>query len=105
MTDLENVKRGRNSKARSKSVEREVAHLVGGQRIPDGVGHGDVQNTGCVFECKSHQRPSPKRRLEAWAQAEHAAEVTGKDPALVETYIDGGKRTFWLIVKMEAAEA
>jgi hypothetical protein len=102
MTDPERQKRGRNSKARGKSVERQVAKMLGGQRIPDGVGHGDIQTIGAVYEVKSHMRTSPKELLHAFEQVEEAARITGKDVGgVVNTYVDNGKRVFYLVTKLE----
>lgn len=93
----ENVRRGRNSKARGKSVERQVAERVEGKRIPDGVGYGDVQTVTSVYEVKSWQRPTPQWLQRAWAQALQAAAETGKDPNVVLSTVDGNKRSYWLI--------
>jgi hypothetical protein len=101
MTDAST--RGRQNKNRGKDVERQVAQLVGGQRIPDGVGHGDVQNDGTVFEVKSRRAATPKLISGAWAQAERAAVLTGKDPSVVLAYTPGrGRpREFWILTKLE----
>jgi len=100
MKNPENVRRGRNSKARGKSVERLVAKLVEGKRIPDGTGYGDVQNVGNIYEVKSWQRPTPQWLLKAWGQATDSAAATSKEPYVVLSTVDGGKRRFWKISEL-----
>ena len=100
----ENHRRGRNNKRRGKSIEREVMRLVRtvfqtrAWRNPDnGDQVADVESLDSVYEVKSNQRPTPARRVKAWSQAKEAERQTGKKPYVVETYVDNGKRTFWLI--------
>lgn len=101
----ERVTRGRNSKSRGKAVERMVAKLFGGVRMPDTGAHwADVQTPTAVIEVKSRQVPTPPLIREAWAQACVAALATGKVPIVVLSYVDGGKRTFWQVTKLEAAD-
>ena len=98
--------RGRNSKARGKAVERIVARLYGGQRMPDtGTHWADVQTATAVIEVKSRQAPTPPLIREAWDQAETAARATGKVPLVVLSYVDGGRRVFWELRRVEAIEA
>ena len=103
----ENQRRGRNNKRRGKSIEREVLRLVRAVfqthawRNPDnGDQVADVESRDSVYEVKSNQRPTPARRVKAWSQAKEAERQTGKKPYVVETYIDNGKRTFWLVQKV-----
>ena len=98
----ERQKRGRNSKQRSKAIERDVARLYGGQRIGDTGGHfADVQNLTHVIEVKSRQMATPALIREAWDQAETAAKATGKDPLVVLSYLDHGRRVYWEVRKVE----
>jgi hypothetical protein len=74
--------------------------------VTKGIGDVPVPQVGhplynAVVEVKSHRRASTAERLKAWKQATAAAEETGKHPLVVETFIDGGKRTFWLVQKLE----
>ena len=99
--------RGRNSKRRGKAVEREVLRLVQSiwqstaWRNPDnGDQVADVESEDSVYEVKSNQRTTPARRVKAGSQAKEAERQTGKKPYVVETYIDNGKRTFWLIQEL-----
>ena len=86
----ERSRRGRNNKARGKSVEREVARLVGGKRVPDiGGEFADVQTETAVYEVKSRQSRTPALIAKAWHQATVAAEATGKDPYVVLAYAPG----------------
>lgn len=100
----EHQRRGRNNKRRGKAIEREVLRLVRAVfqthawRNPDnGDQVADVESRDSVYEVKSNQRPTPARRVKAWSQAKEAERQTGKKPYVVETYIDNGKRTFWLV--------
>lgn len=108
---------GRNNKARGKAVEREVARLVDGKRNPDnGAQQGDVYSPlGCLFcldgtyewhkgsvvEVKSRQTASPSLMKRAWSQALAAAEETGREPWMVLSYVDGGRRTYWIVKEMK----
>ncbi len=102
MSDPANVRRGRGNRARGAEVEREVAELYGGWRNIDRGGKwGDVQTEVLVIEVKSRQAATPQLIRTAWAQAIEAAANTGKDPLVVLTYIDGGKRSVWEVKKVE----
>ena len=91
MTDPERQKRGRNSKARGKSVERLWAKMVGGQRIHDGVGYGDVQTETEIWEVKSFQKPRPKWMIHAFEQAADAELITLKHGRVISRWIENGK--------------
>jgi len=102
-----NQRRGRNSKRRGKAIEREVLRLVQAiwqttaWRNPDnGDQVADVESEDSVYEVKSNQRTTPERRVKAWSQAKEAERQTGKKPYVIETYIDNGKRTFWLMQQL-----
>jgi hypothetical protein len=86
----DNVKRGRNSKARGKSVERLWAKMVGGQRIHDGVGYGDVQTETTIWEVKSFQHARPKWMIHAFDQAADAEAITLKDGRVAVRFIENG---------------
>lgn len=97
--------RGRNSKARGKAVERAVAKLYGGQRMPDTGAHwADVQTITACIEVKSSQKTTPALIRGAWDQAETAARATGKEPLVVLSYVDGGRRTYWEVRKLRTEE-
>lgn len=96
--------RGRNAKARGKAVERVVARLYGGTRMPDNGAHwADVQTETAVLEVKSRQTATPALIREAWDQACTAARATGKVPIVVLSFVDGGRRTYWQVTKVEAS--
>ena len=96
--------RGRNSKRRGKSIERVVAAMYGGRRMPDTGEHwADVQTDTAVIEVKSRQSPTPALIREAWGQAATASEATGKVPLVVLSYLDGGKRVYWEVRKIGEA--
>ncbi len=102
MSEPTNVRRGRNNRERGKAVEREVAALYGGWRNIDRGGKwGDVQTETQVIEVKGRQTSTPKLIAGAWDQATEAAENTGKDPLVVLTYIDGGKRSVWEVKRVQ----
>ncbi len=93
--------RGRNNKARGKAIERTVAALVGGQRVPDSGGMAaDVETEKVVYEVKSRQSPPWALWQRAWGQARHAAEKTGKEPRLVLSFIEKQKRTYYEIRRL-----
>lgn len=95
--------RGRNSKARGKAVERVVARLYGGTRMPDTGAHwADVQTTTACIEVKSRQTATPALIREAWDQACVAARATGKEPIVVLSFIDAGRRVYWEVRKIES---
>lgn len=99
----EHIQRGRNNKLRGKSVEREVAKLVGGRRNPDnGEKQFDVQTDSSGYEVKSRRSATPRLIAGAWEQAAHAAEQTGLDPYVVLAYTPGAghPREFWLVKKL-----
>jgi hypothetical protein len=70
---------------------------IGDLPVPS-VGHWAF---GSVVEVKSSKTTTPARRRKAWEQATGAAKETGKRPLIVETYVDGGKRTFWLVQRID----
>ena len=99
---------GRNSKARGKQEERNVLKLLEHffaeefRRNPDnGTKVADVESVSKVVEVKSRLTKSYALLLTAWAQAEAASQQTGKEPYLVFSFKDNGKRTRWLITKLE----
>lgn len=99
----EHIRRGRNNKLRGKSVEREVAKLVGGRRNPDnGDKQFDVETETAGYEVKSRQSPTPALIRGAWEQASIAAERTGLDPYVVLAYTpgQGHPREFWLVKRL-----
>jgi len=99
--DPANVRRGRNSKRRSKAIERQVARLYGGKRTPEHGGlYSDVQTTSAVIEVKSHQKPPPKWWREAFEQVREAGELTGKDQLVCASFIENHKRTFYEIIEI-----
>jgi hypothetical protein len=53
-----------------------------------------------AVEVKSHKRSTPKNRAAAWEQAVKSGEKSGKRPLLIETYVTGGRREYWLIQKL-----
>ena len=100
--DAAAVKRGRNSKQRGASIERKVAALVGGQRIGNrGTSSADVTTDEYAIEVKSTVGPTPVWLQRAWAQALKAAAETGLVPVVIRSHVDGGRRTYWRIEKME----
>lgn len=129
MKDPANVSRGRRSKMRGKSVEREVAKLLSDilthadpntaatlarawRNADNGSQVADVETeaTGpladhplanAVFEVKSTQGTTPLRRLKAWSQAKEGQEQTGKTPYVIETFVDDGRRVFWLVQQLD----
>ena len=99
---------GRNSKARGKQEERNVLALLKAHfgevfhRNPDsGFKIADVESDTKVVEVKSRLTKSYALLLTAWAQAEAAAKQTGKEPWLVFSFKDNGKRTRWIITKLK----
>lgn len=99
---------GRNSKVRGKQEERNVLALLKEhfgedfKRNPDnGTKVADVESDTKVVEVKSRLTKSYALLLTAWAQAEAAAQQTGKEPYLVFSFKDGGKRTRWVITKLK----
>ncbi len=103
VADPERVRRGRNSKARGKSVEREVARLLGAIRNRDGGPKGtpDIENESVIVEVKSHRTPTPKWISGAWEQIMSAPDDTDRERYTVHTFIDAGKRTFWKIQRIK----
>jgi hypothetical protein len=128
MKNPENVIRGRRSKMRGKAVEREVAKLLheilqaadpdnaalarAWRNADNGSQVADVETeaTGplldhplanAAVEVKSTKGPTTQRRLKAWSQAKAAEAQTGKTPLVIETNVDEGTRTFWLVQKLD----
>lgn len=124
----EKRRRGRNNKRRGAAIEREIAKKLGGTRIVDNgePGKSDIRVYNyppcdevpedddwllhaktclcdTIIEVKSNQRSSPAKRVKAWEQAVNGAAKEGEEwsPRIIETYIDEGKRTHWLIQKLE----
>ena len=102
---------GRNSKARGKQEERNVLALLKEhfgedfKRNPDnGTKVADVESDTKVVEVKSRLTKSYALLLTAWAQAEAASQQTGKEPWLVFSFKDDGKRTRWVITKLTEKE-
>ena len=99
---------GKNSKARGAQEERNVCpilaahlgeefHRVGNR----GESSADVESDTFVVEVKSRLTSTWTLLQEAWAQAEKAAEQTGKEPRVLVSFKDNGRRTRWLITKLE----
>lgn len=79
--------------------------MYGGQRIGDTGAHwADVQTVTACIEVKSRQAPTPALIRGAWDQAETAARATGKQPLVVLSYVDGGRRTYWEVRKLRTEE-
>lgn len=95
-------RRGRNSKARGKAVEREVGKLLNATRNRDGGPKGtpDLENETHIYEVKSHQTPTPRWIADAWEQIMSAPE-DGRARGTVHTFIDERKRTIWLIQRIK----
>lgn len=99
---------GRRSKSRGKQEERNVlkrlSQFFGEQflRNPDsGFKIADVESPTRVVEVKSRQTKSYALLLTAWEQAEAAHIQTGKEPWIVLSFLDKGKRVRWLVTKLK----
>lgn len=116
----ERSRRGRNAKARGKSIEREVLRRLNALRMAllvaplarnrDGGPRGtpDLDNGSLVVEVKSHQTATPKYISDAWGQAKegltagsHMGNMIATEAATVHSWVDSGKRTYWWIAKIE----
>ena len=100
-------KLGRNSKARGKQEERNVLKLLQEhfgeefKRNPDnGTKVADVESENIVVEVKSRQTAPWRLLQDAWAQAEKAAEDTGKEPYVIVSNIQNRRRVRWIITKL-----
>ena len=102
MTDPVLSRRGRNSKARGKSIEREVARLLDATRNRDGGPKGtpDIENEFVIVEVKSHRTPTPKWIMGAWDQVMSAPDELDRERFTVHTFIDAGRRTMWKIQRI-----
>lgn len=106
---------GKNNGRRGYIEEVAVAKIVNGTRSPKlGKAVADV-TTGeeglciaerridlrnVVIECKSRKQPTPALVKQAWGQALAAHLETGKPPFVVLSFVDGGKRTRWLLTQL-----
>lgn len=105
MATSERKRRGRNSKLRGKAIERSVARIYDGQRMPDsGKENFDVLTDHFAIEVKSSVSSTPKRLQKAWAQACQGAERHHKVPLVILSYVDGGKRVFWEVQQKEVED-
>ena len=96
-------RRNINNKRRGTKTERDVARLVGGQRVANMGGRFfDVQTPSAGYEVKSRQQRTPRLIAGAWEQAQRAAQETGLEPNVVLAFVDGGKRRFWQVKELEA---
>lgn len=119
MTETANQRRGRNNKNRGKALERRVAKLLAAlhqvntaERVTDqGRSYPDIHFEGfcplCggedreyVVEVKSRQQGTPTYLIEAWEQATRGAGLTDREPFVILTYVDDGRRVFWLVKQM-----
>ena len=102
-SDPARVRRGRNSKARGKVVEREVARLLGATRNRDGGPKGtpDIETEDFIVEVKSHRTGTPRWIADAWAQVMTAPDETDRRRITIHTFIDAGKRTIWQIERLK----
>ena len=128
MKDPEAQKRGRQNKSRGKALERRVRDLLirlaggneaerimdQGRRYPDLHAelacplcndftdpmheHGDL--LPFVIEVKSRQHGTPAYLLEAWDQVTRA-DLTKRIPFVTLTFVDEGRRSFWLVTRLE----
>ena len=101
--DPTRVRRGRNSKARGKVVEREVARLLGATRNRDGGPKGtpDIETEDLIVEVKSHSTATPRWIAAAWDQVMTAPDELDRQRITVHTFIDAGKRTIWQITRLK----
>ena len=98
-------RRGRNNKHRGATIEREVARITGGKRIGNrGTSSADVETDTQAIEVKSTISPTPAWWLRAWEQAEQAAKETGKEPVIIRSNVDKGRRVYWEIRRLAAVE-
>lgn len=97
------VRRGRNNKARGKSVEREVAKLLGLSRNRDGgpLGTPDLESETMIVEVKSHQNSTPKWIANAWEQVMKAPDNSDRERVTIHTFVDSGKRSIYLIKRLQ----
>lgn len=76
--------------------------MVGGQRIGNrGTSSADVTTETHAIEVKSTVSATPVWLQRAWNQALKAAAETGLVPVVIRSHVDGGRRTYWEISKME----
>lgn len=105
---IDRKKIGSNNKKRGASEERAVAALLTDKmeepfkRVGNrGASSADVESDNYVVEVKSRTQASPLLMREAQEQLEKAMAETGKDGFLVFRYKDNGKRTTWVIKKVD----
>ena len=66
-----------------------------------GTSSADVTSEHYCVEIKSRIRPTWTELRSAWKQAEQAAKETGLEPYVLFAFTDDGKKTRWLIQKIE----
>lgn len=106
MVDRQKI--GRNNKNRGKQEERNVleplaTHFVEEfHRNPDnGDQVADVESENYVVEVKSKTTGSPAQLIKGWGQVLEAERQTGKEPFVVLSFVDKGKRVRWIVQKLE----
>lgn len=111
LTDKERSRLGRNNKNRGKQNERRVA-AVGGPlqrhfgeefaRNPiTGRALADCESEHHVIEVKHRQGGAWALFRSAWAQADSAAEQTGKVPHLLLTFKEEGHLVDYIVTRIE----
>jgi Holliday junction resolvase len=102
---------GKASKVRGAQEERNVLPLLKTHLGEDfirvgnrGASSADCESETFVVEVKSRQSATWRLLLDAWAQAEQAAQETGKEPRVLVSFVDNRRRTRWLITKLEERE-
>ena len=100
-------KLGSNNKKRGKQEERNVLiplmeHFFQPfHRNPDnGNQIADVESKDFVVEVKSKTTGTPAHLIKGWSQVSEAQKQTGKEPYVVLSYVDKGKRVRWIVRKL-----
>ena len=102
MTDTERSRRGRNSKSRAKTYEREVARKIGGTRHKaDTGGPEDVEHSELAVQVKSGLAVVTQAMREGMAAAQAAAVGKNKLPVVALVDRKGTRLGWWLCFEMD----
>lgn len=100
---IDKIKQGRNSKARAKGYEREVARMIGGKRhLADTGGPEDVLHPEFAIQVKSGLKVGSVALRDGMALAKLAALTSHKLPAVALVDRSGTRLGYYLCFELQA---
>ena len=57
-----------------------------------------------IIEVKSRQTAPPAYLVKGWQQAIHGAGLTNRRPLVILSYVEEGRRNYWMVQKLESGK-